>query len=163
MKKCVFAGVFDPFTKGHLSVVERASKIFDEVFVAVADNTQKRPVADGETRTKLVCQSIEFNNVKVERFDGLLIDFCLANGINCIVKGVRNSSDFDYEKEMFNANLNLGGVDTLFMPALPQLSFVSSTFVNELLTLGKDAGEFVPKTIYAEVFRLYSKRATTVK
>ena len=157
MSKCVFAGTFDPFTNGHLSSAVRAAEIFDQVLIAVANNSAKNPMLSAEDRFALVKKAVSgLKNVKVEICKGLLADFCRENGANCIVKGVRNAVDFDCENEMLKANLALSGIETLFLPALPQLSFVSSSFVKELISLGKDVSVFVPPEIYSEVMAAYA-------
>ena len=158
MSKCVFAGCFDPFTIGHLDVVNRLSKIFDEVCVVVSKNAEKNLVLNGEERLKLVSESINLNNVKVVLHEGLLVDFCKTYGADCIAKGVRNTVDFEYETMHSTVNKKLGEVETLFLPCSQDKSFISSSFVKELLSLGRDASEYLPRQIADEVQNVYSKK-----
>ena len=98
MSKCVFAGTFDPFTKGHLDVVNRLAKTFDTVYVVVSKNASKNTFACGQERYEMVKDCVSFDNVQVVLYEGLLVDFCNQKGVDCIVKGVRNAVDFDYER-----------------------------------------------------------------
>jgi len=157
MSTCVFAGTFDPFTIGHLSAVKRLSAMFGCVIVAVADNAAKNPVLKAQQRLALVEKCCcKLKNVEIKVCEGLLSDFCLEFGANCIVKGVRNSADFDYENEMFKANLALSGIETLLLPSVPELSFVSSSLIKELLGLDKDISKLVPKEIHNDIAAGYS-------
>lgn len=160
MSKCVFAGCFDPFTTGHLDVVKRLSEMFDEVCVVVSKNTDKNLILDGQARLSLVKKSIKLTNVSVVLHEGLLVDFCKTCGADCIVKGVRNSLDFEYENFQAIVNKKLGNIETLFLPCSQDLNFVSSSFVKELLSLGRDVSEYLPKEICIEVQQIYSKKMT---
>lgn len=158
MSKCVFAGCFDPFTNGHLDVVKRLSDIFEGVYVVVSKNAEKSLVLDGEMRYELVKRSIDIPNVQVALHEGLLVDFCKANDVDCIVKGVRNLADFDYERLQSDVNKKLGGIETLFLPCSDEMGFVSSSFVRQMLALGKDVSQYLPKQTADEVAALYSKK-----
>ena len=158
MSKCVFAGTFDPFTKGHLDVVERLSKMFDTVFVVVSKNASKSTFADGQQRYQMVKECVDIANVQVVLFEGLLVDFCNQNKVDCIVKGVRNAVDFDYERLQSSVNKELGDIETLFMPCSDNMGFLSSSFVRELLALGKDISKYIPQQIVGKVSRLYIKK-----
>ncbi len=135
MRSCIIPGSFDPFTLGHLDVVRRASKLFDKVYVAIMVNSSKQGSFDFSKRKKIAELSCEgLSNVEVITADGLLADLCRALGVSAIVKGVRNSQDFAYEFNMAGMNKHLNPeVETLFLPCSPEYSFVSSTFVRELI------------------------------
>ena len=134
MKICVVPGSFDPFTIGHLDIVERASKLFDKVYVAIMVNSEKTGTFDLATRKKIAEVSCgDLQNVTVITAEGLLADLCSALGAVAIVKGVRSASDYNYEAVFADANRHLTGIETVWLPARPELSFVSSTFVRELM------------------------------
>ena len=158
MSNCVFAGTFDPFTKGHLDVIQRLSKMFDTVYVVVSKNASKNTFADGKQRYEMVKDCVSFDNVHVELYQGLLVDFCNQKGVDCIVKGVRNAVDFDYERLQSSVNKELGNIETLFMPCSDNMGFLSSSFVRELLALGKDVCAYVPEQIAKKISELYSKK-----
>ena len=158
MSKCVFAGTFDPFTKGHLDVVKRLSKMFDTVFVVVSKNASKNTFADGQQRYQMVNECVDIQNVQVVLFEGLLVDFCNQNKVDCIVKGVRNAVDFDYERLQSSVNKELGDIETLFMPCSDNMGFLSSSVVRELLALGKDISKYIPEQIVQKVSSLYIKK-----
>ena len=157
MSKCVFAGTFDPFTKGHLDVVNRLAKTFDTVYVVVSKNASKNTFACGQERYDMVKDCVSFDNVQVVLYEGLLVDFCNQKGVDCIVKGVRNAVDFDYERLQSSVNKELGGIETLFMPCSDNMGFLSSSFVRELLALGKDVSKYIPDQIVERVSKIYSK------
>ena len=113
MKKAVCPGSFDPITNGHLDVIERASGLFDEVVIAVLVNNSKTGLFSIEERVDMITESVQhMKNVKVDTWSGLLVDYCRAHNIAAIVKGLRAVSDFDYELQMAQMNLQLKGVDT---------------------------------------------------
>jgi pantetheine-phosphate adenylyltransferase len=148
MRRAVCPGSFDPITNGHLDVIERASKFFDEVVVAVGVNPSKNRLFETDERVEMIkeaCASIP--NVAVETFQGLIVDFCKARGVQAIVKGLRAVSDFDYELQMGQMNRSLADVDTLFMPADPHYSFLSSSLVKEVATYGGDVSGLVPDAV----------------
>ena len=135
MRVCIVPGSFDPFTLGHLDVVRRASKLFDKVYVAIMVNSAKSGKFDFAQRKRIAeisCKGL--SNVEVITADGLLAELCRALGACAIVKGVRNSQDFLYEFNMAGMNKHLNEeAETLFLPCSPEYSFVSSTFVRELI------------------------------
>ncbi len=137
MRRAVCPGSFDPVTLGHLDIVERASKIYDEVTVAVLINKKKSSLFTVEERMALLEDvTAQYGNVKVDSFHGLLVDYCRARDIPVIVKGLRAISDFDYELQMAQMNHGLAGVETLFMTTNPLYSFLSSSLVKEVATYG---------------------------
>jgi pantetheine-phosphate adenylyltransferase len=146
--KAVCPGSFDPVTNGHLDIVARASKLYDEVTVAVMVNKSKRGLFTLEERMDMVRETTAaYGNVVVDSFDGLLVDFCAEKGIPVIVKGLRAVSDFDYELQMAQMNHSLAGVETLFLSTNPLYSFLSSSLVKEVATYGGDVSGLIPDTV----------------
>ena len=152
MRRAVCPGSFDPVTLGHLDIVERASKIYDEVTVAVLINKKKSSLFTVEERMALLADvTAVYGNVKVDSFHGLLVDYCKAHGIPVIVKGLRAISDFDYELQMAQMNHGLAGVETMFMTTNPLYSFLSSSLVKEVATYGGDVSQLVPERVLASL------------
>ena len=148
MKKAVCPGSFDPITNGHLDVIERASGLFDEVVIAVLVNNSKTGLFTIDERVQMINESIKhLKNVKVDTWSGLLVDYCTANNIAAIVKGLRAVSDFDYELQMAQMNQQLKGIDTLLMATKPAYSFLSSSLVREIARYGGDVSNLVPARV----------------
>ena len=145
MTKVVCPGSFDPVTNGHLDIIERAARLFDEVVVAVLVNESKQGLFTIEERQSLLAEATShLPNVSVSSFKGLLVDFCTANGITAIVKGLRAVTDFDYELQMAQMNSSLTEVDTVFIPTTPEYSFLASSLVKEVAKHGGDVSGLVP-------------------
>ena len=146
MKRLMYPGSFDPVTNGHLDVIRRASRIADEVLVAVARNSEKSPLFTTEERIELiraVTKSIE--NVRVVTFTGLLADAVSAFGVSAVIRGLRAVSDFEYEFQMALMNRELNrNCETIFMMTSPEYSFVSSRLIKEIAFCGGDISSFVP-------------------
>ncbi|MFM7356268.1 MAG: pantetheine-phosphate adenylyltransferase [Actinomycetota bacterium] len=154
MKKAVCPGSFDPITNGHLDVIERASHLFDEVVIAVLVNHSKSSLFTIEERIVLARDCVKhLPNVKVDMWSGLLVDYCRENKVDAIVKGLRAVSDFDYELQMAQMNLQLKGVDTLLMATKPAYSFLSSSLVREIARYGGDVSNLVPAGVLSELTR----------
>ena len=148
MKRVVCPGSFDPITFGHLDIVERASSIFDEVVIAVMVNKTKQTLFTVEERIEMTKEvTSKFPNVKVDSWSGLLVDYCKTNDISIIVKGLRAVTDFDYELQMSQINLQLQGVETLFLSTAPAHSFLSSSLVKEIASHGGDVSSYIPATL----------------
>ena len=148
MQRVVCPGSFDPVTNGHLDIIGRAAGVYDEVIVAVLINITKKSLFTVDERIEMLrAVTAEFGNVRVERFHGLLVDFCAANGINAIVKGLRAVSDFEYEMQMAQMNYRLAKVETLFMTTNPQYSFLSSSLIKEIAKYGGDVSGLVPEPV----------------
>jgi pantetheine-phosphate adenylyltransferase len=148
MKRAVCPGSFDPITFGHLDIIERASGQFDEVIVAVLENRTKASLFTVEERMEMIRKTTsKFSNVKVDSWHGLLVDFCKENSIQAIVKGLRAVTDFDYELQMAQVNLQGSGVETMFMATAPSHSFLSSSIVKELAHFGGDVSSMVPSIV----------------
>ena len=158
MTRAVCPGSFDPVTHGHLDVIERTARVIDKVVVAVGTNMSKNALFTPDERVEMLTEECaEWSNVEVTLFRGLLVDFCAANEIDIISKGVRGT-DFDYELQMAQMNRRLTGVDTLFLPTAPQWAFVSSSLVREVATLGGDVTAFLPpKTAARTMARIASR------
>ncbi len=152
MKKVVCPGSFDPITFGHLDIIERASSLFDEVVVAVLVNKTKKSLFTVDERMSMIREvTSEYKNVTVASWSGLLVDYCEANKIQAIVKGLRAVTDFDYELQMSQMNLQLKGVETLFMSTAPAHSFLSSSLVKEIAAYDGDISGYVPAQLVERV------------
>ncbi|MGH1562524.1 pantetheine-phosphate adenylyltransferase [Mumia sp. DW29H23] len=148
MSRAVCPGSFDPVTLGHVDIVSRTSRLFDEVVVAVGINDSKRVMFNTAERVALLEEVLgDLPNVRVMTFSGLLVDFCTAHGISAIVKGLRAVSDFDYELQMAQMNSTLAHVDTLFMPTSPEYAFLASSLVKEVARHGGDVSPHVPPVV----------------
>ena len=148
MRRAVCPGSYDPPTNGHLDILERAAGLFDEVVVAVLINKNKKGLFTVEERMDLLAESVShLDNVRIDSWHGLLVDYCRQHDIQAIVKGLRAISDFDYELQMAQMNEQLSGVETLFMPTKPLNSFLSSSLVKEVATYGGDVAGLVPPLV----------------
>jgi pantetheine-phosphate adenylyltransferase len=157
VRKVVCPGSFDPVTNGHLDIVGRAAALFDEVTVAVLVNRNKAGLFTVEERLEMLAEVTQpWPNVRLDSFDGLLVDFCRERGIPAIVKGLRAVSDFDYELQMAQLNRQLAGVETLFVPTSATYSYLSSSLLKEVAAHGGDVTGLVPDSVAA---RLYARSA----
>jgi pantetheine-phosphate adenylyltransferase len=146
--KVVCPGSFDPVTNGHLDIIGRASRLFDEVVVAVLVNESKTGLFTLDERLELLSSATrDLPNVTFASFKGLLVDFCTENNIAAIVKGLRAVSDFDYELQMAQMNDRLSGVDTLFIPTSPEYGYLASSLVKEVAKGGGDVSGLVPDEV----------------
>ncbi|SDH26647.1 Phosphopantetheine adenylyltransferase [Sinosporangium album] len=149
MRRVACPGSFDPVTNGHLDIIGRASRLYDEVVVAVLINIEKNSLFTVEERIEmLTAVTKEYGNVRVEKFHGLLVDFCRQHDIPAIVKGLRAVSDFDYELQMAQLNYRMSGVETLFMSTNPEYSFLSSSRIKEITRYGGDVTGLVPDLVH---------------
>ena len=141
----LFPGSFDPFTKGHADIVQRALTLFDEVVVAVGYNEQKKGWMPVEERVEAIRKLYKDEpRIKVESYTGLTADFAQEHGITAIVRGIRTTADFEYELQMADINRQLTGVETILLPASPQFASLSSSIVRELAHFGHDVSAFLP-------------------
>jgi pantetheine-phosphate adenylyltransferase len=148
VNRVVCPGSFDPITFGHLDIIARASSLFDEVVIAVMVNKTKKTLFTVEERMEMAREvSSKYPNVKVDSWSGLLVDYCKANSINTIIKGLRAVTDFDYELQMSQMNLQLQSVETLFMSTSPAHSFLSSSLVKEIASYGGDVSSYIPAPV----------------
>ena len=148
MRRCVCPGSFDPVTNGHLDVIGRASRLYDEVTVGVLVNVSKRGLFEVDERIAMLREvTADLGNVTVDSFQGLLVDYCQERDIPVVVKGLRAVSDFDYELQMSQMNNRLTGLETLFVATNPEYSFLSSSLVKEVATWGGDVSGLVPDPV----------------
>lgn len=141
-------GSFDPPTLGHLDVIERTAELFDRVTVAVVVNPMKTGLFSLDERVELLrAATARWENVDVDSTDGLLVDYCARHGISGIVKGVRTADDVGYELQMAQMNAHLTGVRTVFMPTTPAYSFISSSLVRQVASLGGNVDDLVPTDV----------------
>ena len=159
MRRAVCPGSFDPVTNGHLDIVGRASRLYDEVVVAVLVNKSKSGVFTVEERMDMLTEVTgEYGNVRVDSFHGLLVDYCRSHEIPVVVKGLRAVSDFDYELQMAQMNHQLAGVETMFMPTNPLYSFLSSSLVKEVAMFGGDISGSVPPHVLTRLLARLAER-----
>ncbi len=159
MRRAIYPGSFDPVTNGHLDVIERACKLFDEVVVAVAHNDQKQPLFSLEERLDLLRQvTASLPGVKVAPLDGLLVEFAVQQDAHAVVRGLRAVSDFEFEFQMALMNRKLEAtVETIFLMPKEEYTYLSSRIVKEIARLGGDVAEFLPTGV-AKALRNKLKR-----
>jgi pantetheine-phosphate adenylyltransferase len=148
VRRAVCPGSFDPVTNGHVDVINRAAGLYDELVVAVLVNPGKAGLFSVDERMELLRDAVaDLPNVRVDSFQGLLVDYCRAHDIPVIVKGLRAVSDFEYELQMAQMNRELAGVETLFVPTAPQVGHLSSSLVKQIAQFGGDVSSLVPKAV----------------
>ncbi|MCF9034846.1 pantetheine-phosphate adenylyltransferase [Acinetobacter nectaris] len=157
--RIIYPGTFDPITKGHIDLVVRASKMFDEVIVAIAVGHHKKPLFSLEERVSLAQQSFsELDNIKFIGFDGLLVNFFNQQKATAVLRGLRAISDFEYEFQLANMNRTLDArFETVFLTPSEQYSFISSTMVREIARLDGDVSKFVPEHVVQAFQRKYAQ------
>lgn len=159
MKKCVFAGTFDPPTKGHKKVVENCLKIFDEVVVAILINPEKKTYFTVEEREKLLKKLFSDKRVRVISFDGAAVDLLEKENTPFYVRGIRNTVDFEYENSNFFANKKLkGDIVTIYFPAEQEELHISSSIVRNSIKFKKDFFGYIPEEIYEDLQKLMKDR-----
>jgi pantetheine-phosphate adenylyltransferase len=151
VRRAIYPGSFDPITNGHLDVIQRAAKLFDEVVVAVAFNDQKSSLFPVEERVALIQRAAaEVPNIRIARFDGLLVDFARQQQASAVVRGLRAISDFEFEFQMALMNRKLEPeIETIFMMPAEKYTYISSRIVKEIARLGGDVTAFVPAIVVA--------------
>ncbi len=148
MNRAVFPGSFDPITLGHVDIINRATNIFDEIIVAVGINKEKKHLFSNDVRIKFIKETfIKEPKIKVKKYKGLTINFCKKNNLNTILRGVRNPSDFEFEKAIAHTNYKLSGVETVFLITNPEFSYISSSIVREIIENNGNYKKLVPKTV----------------
>lgn len=159
MKIGVYPGSFDPVTNGHLDIIERAAKLFDKLIVAVLINSNKTPLFTVEKRLEFLKESCKgFENVEIESFEGLLIEFMKKKNANVIVKGLRAVSDFEYEFQMALMNRKLNPeIETVFMMTSNQYSYLSSSLIKEVAKFGGCVKGLIPEIVEKELYRINKK------
>jgi pantetheine-phosphate adenylyltransferase len=158
MRRAIYPGSFDPVTNGHLDVIERARKLFDEVVVAVAHNDEKQPLFSLEERLELLRETAgRIDNVRIAEFKGLLVDFAKAGKAGAVIRGLRAVSDFEFEFQMALMNRKLeAGVETIFLMPKEEYTYLSSRIVKEIARLGGDVSSFVPARVAKALSRKFS-------
>jgi len=158
MKIAVYPGSFDPVTFGHLDIIRRASKMFDEVIVAVMCNSAKTPLFSLDERVKMLQESVkDLSNIKIESFSGLLIDYCKSADIHIVIRGLRAITDFEYELQIAQTNKELSHnqVDTVFLTTSLKYSYLSSSVVKEIASYNGDISPCVPEFIADKLYQKY--------
>ena len=161
MKRALYPGSFDPVTFGHLDVIERAARMFDELTVAVLDNKAKSPLFSVDERVKILKEATEhLPNVMVDSFSGLTIDYCQQKNIHTILRGLRAITDFEYELQIAqtNSKLSHGNVDTVFLTTSLEYAYLSSSAVKEIAYFGGDFSQCVPEFIIPLIKEKYKKK-----
>jgi pantetheine-phosphate adenylyltransferase len=153
MIKAIFAGSFDPITNGHLDIIERSLKFCDKLIVCIGINSAKKTLLPLNKRKSLIIESIftltpRYEDIEVDSFDGLLVNYAKDKGAQILIRGVRSNSDFEYETNLANANkLLVPEIETIFIPTKPELAVVSSSMVKEIHKWNGDISRFVPDRV----------------
>src|SRR5229473_5958127 len=163
MKRAIYPGSFDPVTNGHLDVIERARKLFDEVIVAVAHNDEKQPLFPLAERLDLLRETAgKINNVRIAQFKGLLVEFAKAEKAGAVIRGLRAVSDFEFEFQMALMNRKLdAAVETIFLMPKEDYTYLSSRIVKEIARLGGDVSSFVPACVVPALLGHFSDQSWT--
>lgn len=158
MKKAIYPGSFDPLTFGHMDIINRASRIVDELVVGVLNNSAKNSLFSLEERVSMIEEmTSHLPNVKVTAFDGLLVDYAGKIGANIIVRGLRAVTDFEYELQISQTNRIVNpDIDTIFLTTSLQYAYLSSTIVKEVASYNGDISKFVPEGIARKVYEKYN-------
>ena len=156
----VYAGSFDPATLGHLDLIERAAALFDNVIVAIGVHPTKHPLFSADERKELIVSiAAHIPNVVVDSFDGLLIEYCAAKQASVIVRGLRVTTDFEYELQIAHANADLRpNIDTIFLPTRTKHGFVSASLVREIASHGGDVSRYAPKVVCEALSKKFTKK-----
>ncbi len=149
-QKALYTGSFDPITNGHLDIIKRSARLFDHLVIGIIANPNKKPLFTMDERMEMIrCMTSDIPNVEVDCFSGLLADYVNVNGFSAVVRGLRATTDFEYEIQMaqMNARLFAPGIETVFLMTDPEYSFISSNVVKEVFLLGGDVSGLVPDKI----------------
>jgi pantetheine-phosphate adenylyltransferase len=159
MRRAIYPGSFDPVTNGHLDVIGRARKLFDEIVVAVAHNDEKQPLFSLEERLALLGDALDkIDHVRVAQFDGLLVDFAVAQEANAVIRGLRAVSDFEFEFQMALMNRKLeDSVEAIFLMPKEEYTYLSSRLVKEIARLGGNVSGFVPGPVAAALAKKFKR------
>lgn len=159
MKTAIYPGSFDPITKGHLDVLERAASMFDKVIIAVLDNTKKKCLLTTKERVDLIKKSTSYlKNVEVDSFDGLTIEYARKKNATILIRGLRAVTDFEYEMQLSQMNSTLAPeVNTIFLITKPEFNFISSSAIKEIVMMKGEISEFVPKVVRDFLFEKFNK------
>ena len=144
-KIALFAGTFDPYTKGHHALIERALPLFDKIIIAIGNNSEKRCMFSIDERVAAIERLYdEDSRIEVKVYNCLTMDFARETGATTLLRGVRSVKDFEYERELADINFKLGGIDTVLLISEPEHASISSSVVRELIKYGKDVSQFLP-------------------
>ena len=158
--RALYTGSFDPLTNGHMNIITRASKLYDELTVGIIANPSKKALFPIEEREIMIAEALNcLGNVKVDHFSGLLADFVNSHGFNVVVRGLRGATDFDYEIQMaqMNARLFNPGIESVFLMTSPEYSFISSSMVKEVVSLKGHVDGLVPEPILEKIIDKFDK------
>jgi len=148
MKRAVFPGSFDPITLGHIDIIKRSLSLFDEIIIAIGVNADKKNMFSLEDRKKHIEDTFANEpKVKVKTYTGLTVDFCKAENAKFILRGLRNSSDFNYEQSIAQTNASLADIESIFVMCAPELSNISSSIVRDVIRNGGDYTKMVPRAV----------------
>lgn len=148
MKRAIFPGTFDPFTIGHLDILEKSMKIFDEVIIAIGKNHDKKTMYSVDKRKEFIeLVTSKYQNTKVMTYDGLTVDFCKKTNSNFIVRGIRNVGDFEFEKAIARTNRVLSEIETVFLLTSAKTSYISSSIVRDIIKNNGDCSKLIPNEI----------------
>lgn len=158
-KTAVYPGTFDPVTFGHLDVIKRVASLYEKVYIAVAISEEKSPLFSVEERVEMLKNAVkEYDNVQVEKFDGLVVDYAKKNSARVVVRGLRMISDFEYEFQMALTNRKLApSIETVFMMPNESYSYLSSKLIKEVARMGAKVTEFVPEEVEEKLKRKIAK------
>ena len=159
MKKAIYPGSFDPVTYGHIDVIKRAAKMFDVLTVSVLDNKSKQPLFSVDERVKMLKEALkDVENVQVESFSGLLVDYCKSKDVHVVIRGLRAITDFEYELQNAQTNklISDGDVDTVFLTTSLEYAYLSSSAVKEIAYFGGDVTPCVPDFVGKAVYEKYN-------
>lgn len=160
-RKALYAGSFDPITNGHLNIIERASKMYDKLTVGVINNPSKNGLFSLEERMELIRRAVShLDNVVVDTFGGLLADYVNDNSFDVVVRGLRATTDFEYELQMaqMNDRLFIGSTETVFLMTAPEYSFISSSLIKEVASYGGDISGLVPDFLIESIDNKYCRQ-----
>ncbi len=148
MKRAVFPGSFDPITLGHLDIIQRSIRLFDEIIIGVGTNSEKKYMFPLDKRMDFIKNTFaQFKSISVTQYEGLTIEFCKKVQADFIIRGLRNPADFEFEKAIAQTNRKLSGIETVFLLTAAKTSFISSSIVREIISNQGDYTQFVPATV----------------
>ncbi len=159
MKSAIYPGSFDPVTYGHIDVIKRAARMFDVLTVSVLDNKSKQPLFSVDERVKMLKEALkDIDNVQVESFSGLLVDYCKSKDVHVVIRGLRAITDFEYELQNAQTNrlISQGEVDTVFLTTSLEYAYLSSSAVKEIAYFGGDVTPCVPDFVGKAVYEKYN-------
>lgn len=158
MKTIIYPGTFDPITHGHSNLIERASRLFDKVVISIASSKKKQPLFNFDERVELCRQATShLNNIEVVGFNGLIVDLAQQQSACAVLRGVRSMTDFDYELQMASMNQSMSeAFETVFLTPANQYSFISSTLVREIASMGGDVSKFAHPAVTAALSQKFS-------